>query len=202
MPPLPIRKTNPRGPYQRPLGQGSQLRVRQIQENLLEEQEEQDDQNEIQSVDPESALYIKELSGDWADVNHIAPSSFKEVKNFNIILTQPKKYGWKQQQQRNLKIQWLADTGSPRSFITRDQANKIMKQNPARKLQPYKSQTKYRCFNKNNLKIEGELNLTLQSRSCTAQNCRIPVVGLKINNLMGRDILQNQEFQYKKPIPR
>ena len=124
MPPLPIRKTNPRGPYQRLQGQGSQLRVRQIQENLLEEQEEQDDQNEIESVDPESALCIKKLSEDWADVNHIAPSSFKEVKNFNIILSQPKKYGWKQQQQRNLKIQWLADTGSPRSFITRAKQTK------------------------------------------------------------------------------
>ena len=60
MPPLPTRKTNPRGPYQRPQGQESHLRVRQIQGNLLEEQEDQDDQNEIESVDPESALFMKE----------------------------------------------------------------------------------------------------------------------------------------------
>ena len=62
IPPIPARKPNQRGTYQRPQGQGSQLRVRQIQENLLEEQEEQIEQEDIESVDPESALYIKELS--------------------------------------------------------------------------------------------------------------------------------------------
>ena len=34
------------------------------------------------------------------------------------------------------------------------------------------------------------MNLTLQSESWTAKNCRILVVGHKINNLMRRDILQ------------
>ena len=56
IPPLLGQKTNPRGSYQRPQEQGSKLRVRQIQENLLEEQKDQEDQNETESIDPESAL--------------------------------------------------------------------------------------------------------------------------------------------------
>ena len=90
----------------------------------------------------------------------------------------------------NLKVRWLADTGSPRSFITAEQATEIMKHNPAVKLQQYSSPTKYKCFNNNNIKIDGEINITLQSGSWTAKNCRILVVGHKTNNLMGRDVLQ------------
>ena len=65
-----------------------------------------------------------------------------------------------------------------------------MEQNPKIRLQPYTSQRKYKCFNNNKIKIEGELNLTLRSGPWTAQHCRILVLGHKTNNLMGRDILQ------------
>ena len=97
---------------------------------------------------------------------------------------------WVETTTNKLKIQWLADTGSPRSFITKDQANKIMEHNPKVKLQQYTSKTKYKCFNSNNIKIEGEINITLQSGSWTAQNCKILVVGHKTHNLLGRDVLQ------------
>ena len=80
-----------------------------------------------------------------------------------------------------------------------------MKNNPKIRLQPYTSQTKYKCFNNNQIKIEGELILTLQSGSWTAQNCRILVVGHKTNNLMWRDVLQKlgitlQQKQCKSPV--
>ena len=64
-----------------------------------------------------------------------------------------------------------------------------MEHNPEVKLQQYTSQTKYKCFNNNNIKIEGEINITLESGSWTAQNCRILVLGQKTHNLMGRDVL-------------
>ena len=52
IPPLPQRRTQPRGGYQRPQGLSqSQLRVRQIQENLIEEQ--QGDQAEDETIDPD-----------------------------------------------------------------------------------------------------------------------------------------------------
>ena len=163
--PATFRKTNQRGAYWRSRGQGSRLRVRQIQENLLEEQEDQVEQEEIESVDPESTLYIKKLSEDWADVNHIAPETFSEVKNIKLNVAQTKKIWVETTTTHKFKIQWLADTGSPRSFITRNQANKIMKHNPMIQLHAYTSQTKYKFFNNNNIKIEGKPNLTLQSGS-------------------------------------
>ena len=79
-------KTPPRGAYQRRQGQGnSQLRVRLIQDDLIEE--EQEEQNDSESIDPEAALCITELSKDWADVNHIAPATFAEVKNTTLNIT-------------------------------------------------------------------------------------------------------------------
>ena len=187
IPPLPAQRHNQRSPAQRPQGQISQLKVRQIQEQLIDEDEEEE--QEVVSVDPESALYIKELSEDWADINHIAPESFSKVQNVQLNTTMPKEI-WVETTTKNLKIQWLADTGSPRSFVTLDQANKIMEHIPEVKLQQYTSQTKYKCFNNNNIKIEGELIINLQSGSWTAQNCQILVVGHKTHNLMGRDVLQ------------
>ena len=187
IPPLPARRQNQRGPIQRPQGQSNQLKVRQIQEQLIEQEDEREEE-EIESVDPESALYIKKLSEDWADINHIAPESFIEVQNVHLNTTMPKEI-WVETNTNKLKIQWLADTGSPRSFITKEQANKIMEHNPEVKLQQYTSQTKYKCFNNNNIKI-GDINLTLKSGSWTAQNCKILVVGHKTHNLMGRDVLQ------------
>ena len=98
----------------------------------------------------------------------------------------------------------LADTGSPRTFVSKEQANTIMANNPKIQLQPYKSQTKYKYFNNNNIKIEGELSLTLCSGSWTAEQCRILVVGHKTNNLMRRDVLRKlgitlQQQQCKYP---
>ena len=60
IPPLPTRRQNQRGPSQRPQGQSNQLKVRQIQEQLIEEEVEEEEE-QIESVDPESALYIKDL---------------------------------------------------------------------------------------------------------------------------------------------
>ena len=184
IPPLLSRKPMQRSPYQRPQGQNSQLKVRQIQEQLIAEEDKQEDE-EVESVDPEAALYVKELQEDWADVNHIAPENFSEVKNSQLNKS-PTIEIWVETTTTNtLKIQWLADTGSPRTFMSREQANKIMKYNPKVQLHPYKSQTTYRCFNNNNIKVEGELSLTLRSGSWTAETCKILVVGHNTNNLMG-----------------
>ena len=202
IPPLPARKPMQRGPYQRPQGQNSQLKVRQIQERLITEEKQEDE--EVESFDPESALYIKELSEDWADINHIAPEIFSEVKNTQLNTSLTKEIWVETVTANNLKIQWLVDTESPRTFVSKEQANTIMANNPKIQLQPYKSQTKYKCFNNNNIKIERELTLTLCSGSWTEEHCRILVVGHKTNNLMGRDVLQKlgitlQQQQCKSP---
>ena len=139
IPLIPVRKNQTRGKYQRPQGKGnSQLRVRQIQENLMEE--DQEDQKETESLDPEATLYIKELTEDWADVNHIAPTTFKRVKNTALNENQPREIWIETTISNKNKIQWLANPGSPRSFIALEKANKIINNNPGTKLQPYMSQ--------------------------------------------------------------
>ena len=117
------------------------------------------------------------MSEDWADINHIAPELFIEVQNVQLNTTMPKEI-WGETTTNKLKVQWLADTGSPKN-ITKEQANKIMEHNPEVKLQQYTSQTKYKSFNNNNIKIEGEINITLRSGFWTDQNCIILVVGHK-----------------------
>ena len=87
-------------------------------------------------------------------------------------------------------IHWLVDTESPRRFIILEKAEKIIKNNPKLILQSYNSQTQYRCFNNNNIKVEGTLQLNLQSGSWKAQNSQVLVLGPKTNNLMRRDIFQ------------
>ena len=204
IPPLPNRKPTQRSPYQRPQGQSSQLKVRQIQEQLIAEEDDQEEED-MESIDPEAALYVKEMTEDWADVNHIAPEKFSEVKNTKVKNSTTNEIWVETTTTNNLKIQWLADTGSPRTFVSRDQANIITKHNPRVQIHPYKSQTTYRCFNNNNIKIEGELVLTLRSRSWTAKECKILVVGHNTNNLMGRDVLEQlgitlkQQQQRKSP---
>ena len=60
--------------------------------------EEEAEEEETESVDPESALYSKELSEDWADINHIAPESFTEVHNIELNTNTPKEVWGKQSQ--------------------------------------------------------------------------------------------------------
>ena len=103
IPPLPARRPNQRGSLQRPQGQSNQLKLRQVQEQLIE-QEDKGEEEEIESVDPESALYIKELSEDWADINHIAPESFTEVENVQLNTAMPIEI-WLETTTNKLKIQ-------------------------------------------------------------------------------------------------
>ena len=87
IPPLPQRKNQPREGYQRPQGPAqSQLRV-PTQESLIAEG--QIDQAEEESVDPETALYIRELTDYWADVNHITPKAFNPIKNTTLNKLHP-----------------------------------------------------------------------------------------------------------------
>ena len=166
----------------------SKLRVRQIQENLIEEQ--QGDQAEEETIDPDSTLYIQELTEDWADVNHVIPKQCTPIKNCVVNKSQPDEIWVETTIANKQTVKWLADTGSPRSFLSLEKAKKLITSIPNLSLQPYKGQTQYRCFNNNNIKIEGTLQLTLKLGSWTAKDCQILVVHHKTNNLMGRDILQ------------
>ena len=151
-----------------------------------ENENSQEDSTE-ESVDAEAALYIKELHEDWANINLIHPTEFNPQKNDQI----------------NKNTNWVetADTGSPRSFINTQKALEISNKIDNAKIHPYNEETKYRCFNNNDIAIKGVLHMELKSGSWNAKNCKILIVDNKTNNIMGRDVLAKLGITLKAEKP-
>ena len=77
--------------------------------------DEEDD--ELETIDPEPTMYIKELMEDWNKINLIE-RDFKDVRNSELNNTTPHGETIKQTTLKNKKkLNCLVDTGSPRSFI-------------------------------------------------------------------------------------
>ena len=91
---------------------------------------------------------------------------------------------------KNTEVDWLADTGSPRSFLEYTKAKEITKRNKERKITMFDEKSRYKCFNNQDIKILGVLHITLKSGAWTANNCRILLVKHLPQPVMGRDILQ------------
>ena len=87
------------------------------------------------------------------------------------------------------KIEWLADTGSPRSFMNEELANKLQKKIPNIKITEYTEKTIYKSFTNINTEIKGVLSINLKSGSWTAKACKVLIVENITKNIMGRDIL-------------
>ena len=143
---------------------------------------------EDESIDPESACYIREMMEDWNTIN-LVKWDWKQTRVNKINKTQMGEY-WLETQSGKSKIHWLVDTGSPRSFISQQTANTLINklgkkiQNKAPKI------GEFRCFNNNKIKIISTLNIHLSSGNSVAKDCEILVVPHNTVNLLGRDILQ------------
>ena len=159
----------------------------------------QEDSTE-ESVDAEAALYIKELHEDWANIKLIRPTEFKLQKNDQINKNTNGEF-WVETTTKAGKIQWLADTGSPRSFITTQKALELSNKIDNAEIHPYNEGKKYRCFNNNDIAIKGVLHMELKSGSWNAKNCKILFVGKKTNNIMGRDVLAELGITLKAEKP-
>ena len=151
-------------------------------------QEETESEQLEESVDAEAALYIKELHEDWQNINIIRPTQFSPQKN-NFINKESNGEFWVETKTQSHKLQWLADTGSPRSFINQEIAQKLQKEIQNIRIEKFTENTVYKCFNNNNIEIEGVLIIDIQSGSWTAKNCKVLIVKNKTNNIMGRDLL-------------
>ena len=132
-------------------------RVRHVKEQDICEEEEE---TEEETVDAEAALYIKELMEDWSSVNTIRPV---EVKKINTISFNKTTGGecWVKTNGNNTEVDWLADTGSPRSFLEYAKAKEITKQNKESKITMFDEKSRYKCFNNQDIKILGVLHITL-----------------------------------------
>ena len=112
-------------------------RIRHIQEEQEEEEEEQEEEEEEQEeemVDGKAALYIKKLMEDWSSINIVRPTGFREVTNVSVNKDISEEF-WVKIKYRISEIEWLADTGSPRSFMQESTAKEIAAKYPDTKLQ-------------------------------------------------------------------
>ena len=156
-------------------------------------QEETESEQLEESVDAEAALYIKELHEDWQNINIIRPTQFSPQKN-NFINKESNGEFWVETTTQSHKLQWLADTGSPRSFVNQEFAQKLQKEIQNIRIENFTENTIYKCFNNNNIEIEGVLIIDIQSGSWTAKSCKVLIVKNKTNNIMGRDLLSKLEI--------
>ena len=176
-------------------GNNQTRRVRHIKDNTdqTETQYYEGESDEPDDVDAEAALYIKELTEEWANVNLIRSTTFHAEKN-SVINNEGTGEFWVATTTNNKRIVWLADAGSPRTFMNKETANELLLHISKAKIVPYKEKEKFKCFNNKQIKIEEVLHLDLKSGSWNAPDCQILLVENKTNNIMGRDILRKLEI--------
>ena len=139
-----------------------------------------------ETVDAEAASNIKEIMEDWSSVNIIRPTAFKEISNVSLNKETGGEF-WVKTNFSNMEIDWLADTGSPRSFMQESKTKDIVRKHPSNKISTFNKKTRYKCFNNQDTQITGVQHLILKSGSWTANNCNIILVRKLPQNVMGRD---------------
>ena len=98
-------------------------------------------------LDLKNTFFIQEIFDNWNTVNFIKPKSFN---NENPAKHSPKLSDkiWIRTTWYQTEIDWLADKGSPRSFVSKEEADRILQSCKTSKCKhPKDSFTKYRCFN-------------------------------------------------------
>ena len=170
--------------------------IRPAHEQQQEEQQLQDTRTEATdgTLDLENTFYIQEVFDSWNTVNLIHPKNF--------VHAHPQKLSpnisdeiWIKTSTDTFETNWLADTGSPRSFICKTEAERIIQMcKSAKWKEPTNGQTQYRCFNNIEIPITGIIQINLRSGLREATNNEILVVNANTVNLMGRDILGNLGF--------
>ena len=106
-------------------------------------------------------MYITELNEDWKKINLIE-REFKETKNFELNNMTPNgEIRIQTTLNKNNKLNWLADTGSPRSFIDINTANELIQNNNNMILESYNGQMKFKCFNNQDIPIIGQIQMEL-----------------------------------------
>ena len=122
--------------------------------------------------------------------NNLIERDFKDIRHHDLNNTTPQGEIIKQTiLKNNSKLNRLADTGSPRTFIDIHTAEELIQKDKNMKLEDYNGYMKFKSFNNQEIPIIGQIQMELRSGSWRAKNCNILVVKHKSQNLMGRDIL-------------
>ena len=147
------------------------------------------------TIDLENTFFIQEVFDSWKTVNFIKPKTFNNE--------QPSKRSpnlsnqiWIGTTSDRTEIDWLADTGSPRSFIGKEEADRILQQcgSSAKWKDPNECPAKYRCINNIEIPITGAIQLKLRSGNWQTPNNKILVVNSNTVKLLGRDVLGKLGF--------
>ena len=165
----------------------------QNQHTPIPNQDTQQDNND-ETVDLENTFFIQEVFDSWNTVNFIKPKTFNNKP--------PSKYSpnlsdeiWIRKTSDKTEIDWLADTGSPRSFIGRPEAERILQKSKSSKWKdPKECPTNYRCFNNIEIPIAEAIQIKLKSRHWESPNNEILVVNSNTVKLLGRNVLGKLGF--------
>ena len=173
-------------------------RVRNIrqsheQQQIPTQEQTQTDTTE-ETVDLENTLYIQEVFDNWKTVNLVQPKTFTDAQPHKLSPKIPDEI-WIKTTEGTTEINWLADTGSPRSFICKTEAERILRAcRTAKWKDPTGNNTQYRCFNNIEIPIIGTIEMDLLSGQRKALKNEILVVDANTVNLLGRDILGKLGF--------
>ena len=131
----------------------------------------------------------------------VRPTGFKEVNNVSLNKDTSGEF-WVKTNFRTSEIDWLADTGSPRSFTQDSAAKEITTKYPDTNISKFTEKPKYKCFNDQEIQIKDVLNINLKSGSWKAIDCKILLVNNFPQNVMGRDVLRKLgiHLSASKPI--
>ena len=171
--------------------------IRPAQEEQQEEPQLQDTRTEAtdETSDLENTFYIQEVFDSWNTVNLIHPKNF--------VHAHPQKLSpnisdeiWIKTSTDTFETNWLADTGSPRSFICKTEAERIIQMcKSAKWKEPTNGQTQYRCFNNIEIPITGIIQINLRSGLREATNNEILMANTKLTNANLAELKQSYAFQ-------
>ena len=157
--------------------------------NINEEEQEDIHNSTEETIDPESTCYIREMMEDWQNTtNFIHSVKFTNEKVSDINKTRRGEF-WLKTYTNKKQTYWLADRGSPRSFMNIQTAKNLLVDNKTKIQHPDKSLGEFRCFNNNKINILGTIHVDITSGTSTAKNCTILLVDTNTINVMGRDIM-------------
>ena len=71
------------------------------------------------------------------------------------------------------KLQWLAETGSPKSFINQKFAQQLQKEIPITQISDYTESTIYNNFTNNNIEIKRSTNLRHKVRTLDSKSMKV-----------------------------
>ena len=100
-------------------------RFRNIQAVPDDNSIQEEDETETEKIYPEITCYIREMMEDWSSINFIESLNFTTVTQKDLNKHHQGEF-WIQTSSKNENINWLADTGGPRSFISRNTAQNLI----------------------------------------------------------------------------